>query len=484
MENLQSRIEKFKQKFNDTSDFGYREITTKGGLNLAIIYIENIIDKALLVGSVILPLQNIELKENEDVFEKAKEQVIAYSKVSEPEDEKTLLDNILNGFCAVIFENCEKVLVVECAKWIVRTPAEPPLSAVIEGPREGFVEDFITNITMLRKRIKSNNLIVDQMQIGDETNTQIRILYLKDVADPQVVKKIKLKLSRINIDGIIDSQYLTEFLTTSKHSIFKQVGKAEKPDIVASKILEGRVAIIVDGSPIVLTLPYILLEDIQSSNDYYSTPARATFLRVLRLTAGFIAILLPGLYIALLTHHAKTIPIKLLITISNSIQGIPLPPLLEVLFVIFLFEMLYEASLRMPRYMGLALSVVGALILGDTAVKAGLVSPPAVLIVAITGVMSYTLPDQSTQISILRIIFTVLGGFMGIFGIIVGLIFIIGYLANMDSYGAPYLAPYAPHIQSDLKDGLWRKGYPQMTKRPKSIPNINKRRQNDERTNE
>ncbi len=484
MEDLKKRIEYFKQKFNNTSDFASREISTKNGTKIAIIYIENIIDKALLSGSVILTLQNIEVSQKQNIYDLAKSQIIAYTKVSEPADEETMLENILNGFCAILFENTEKVLVVECAKWIIRTPAEPPLSAVVEGPREGFVEDFITNITLIRKRLKSKNLKVDQMQIGKESSTQIRILYLKDVADPKIVEKIKHKLNEINIDGIVDSHYITEFLNTSKHSVFKQVGTTEKPDIAAAKIMEGRVVIIVDGSPIVLTLPYILLEDLQSSNDYYTTPARATFLRILRLSAAIVGILLPGLYIALLTHHIKVIPVKLLITISNSIQGIPLPPLLEILFIIFLFEILYEASLRMPRYMGLALSVVGALILGDTAVQAGLVSPPAVLIVAITGVMSYTLPEQSTQISFLRLIFTIIGGFMGIFGIIIGVLFLIGYLVNMDSYGSPYLAPFAPYIKSDLKDGMRRRGYPQMTTRPESIPNINHRRQKSERNND
>lgn len=482
MIDLKKIIEKYKTIFSETSDFASREITTLDGTKIAILYIENIIDKLLLAGSVIAPLQSLQIKENKEITSIAKEKIIAYTKISEPEDEKTLIENLLNGFCAIFFENSEKVLVVECAKWIVRTPAEPPSSAVVEGPREGFVEDFITNITLIRKRIKSPNLKVEDLQIGDKSNTQVRLLYLNDVADPLVVKNIKNNLQKIKIDGIVDSHYLAEFLNTSKHAVFKQVGTTEKPDIAAAKILEGRVAIIVDGSPIILTLPYILLEDLQSSNEYYTIPARGTFLRILRLTAAIIGILLPGLYIALLTHHVKTIPIKLLITISNSIQGIPLPPMLEVLFIIFLFEILYEASLRMPRYMGLALSVVGALILGDTAVQAGLVSPPAVLIVAITGVMSYTLPEQSNQISLLRLIFTLIGGFMGIFGLIIGVMFLIGYLVNMDSYGAPYLAPFAPHIKSDLKDGLCRKSYPQMIKRPQSFPNINKRRQQNERS--
>ncbi len=478
---IKKRIEYFKKLFSDTTDLASREIKTKDGDTVGILWIENVIDQLLLTQGVIKPLQNFSKSGNDDVVKQATEKFVAFSKVNEPKDEQTMIENILNGFVAILFENTEKVLVVECASWKVRVPAEPPTSAVTEGPREGFVEDFITNLALIRKRLKTPNLKVDKMKIGRETNSQVRLIYLKNVADPQIVSKIKKKLNRIDIDGIVDSHYLAEFLTTSKHSIFKQIGSTEKPDVAVAKILEGRVAILVDGSPIVLTVPYILLEDLQSSNDYYTTPARATILRYLRLTAAIIGIMLPGLYVALLTFHIKAIPIKLLITIANSIQGIPLPPLLEILFIIFLFEVLYEASLRMPRYMGLALSVVGALILGDTAVKAGLVSSPAVLIVAITGVMSYTLPEQSTQISMLRLIFTVIGGVLGVFGIIVGTFFLIGYLVNMDSYGSPYLAPFAPYIKSDMKDSLKRQSIMQMKKRPKSIHTDNARRQKDDR---
>ncbi|MBQ7978029.1 MAG: spore germination protein [Clostridia bacterium] len=483
--NIQKKIEHLKQKFSQTSDFATRELVTKSGENIAIVWIENVVDQLLLAQSVIAPLQDINLhNKNADIFTIAKEKMIAFSKLSEPADEKTFIESLLNGFVGILFENSEKTLIVECAKWIVRLPAEPPTSAVVEGPREGFVEDIITNMALLRKRLKTPNLVIDKLKIGEETNSQIRIIYLKDVADPKIVNKVKKKLEEIEIDGIVDSHYLSEFLMTGKHTIFKQIGSTEKPDIATAKILEGRIAILTDGSPIVLTVPFVLLEDLQSSNDYYTTPARATLIRYLRLTAGIIGILLPGLYVALLTYHIKAIPIKLLITITNSIQGIPLPPLLEVIFIIFLFEILYEASLRMPRYMGLSLSVVGALILGDTAVKAGLVSPPAVLIVAITGVMSYTLPEQSSQLSFLRLIFTILGGFLGIFGIIVGILFLIGYLVNMDSYGAPYLAPFAPYIKADQKDGLYRKTFMRQRTRPFSLQNNNKRRQSNDGTDE
>ena len=465
--------EKIKALMHDTTDIVDRIITTKSNQEVLIMWIENVVDQALLAQNVINPIQKLDT--TSQLFEKIKNNAISFGKISEPKELNMLEQSLLNGFCAVICSESE-FLVAECAKWIVRIPAEPPTSAVIEGPREGFVEDIITNLSLLRRHLRTKNLKIDGLNLGEETNSQIKIAYLTNIAKPEIVEKVKKKLEKIEIDGVIDSHYLAEYLSGSKHNVFKRIGSTEKPDVVVAKLLEGRIALLVDGSPIVLTVPYILLEDLQSSNDYYTTPARATTLRYLRLFALVIAILLPGIYVALLTYHLKTIPIKLLITITNSIQGLPLPPFLEVLFIIFLFEVLYEASLRMPRYVGLALSVVGALILGDTAVQAGLVSPPAVLIVAITGVMSYTLPEQSSQISLLRLIFTLLGGMFGIFAIVLGGIFLIGYLSSIESFGSPYLAPFSPYIKSDQKDGLTRKNISQMKNRPKSIPNINKRR--------
>lgn len=330
------------------------------------------------------------------------EKIVAFAQVSTTQNLDEITNNLSNGFCIILFSGSTKALCVGSTKWPIRTVTEPPTSAVIHGPREGFVEDITTNVSLIRKRLKNPDVMFEKMEIGKYTKTQIRICYIRGIADENIIKQIRDKLQKIDIDGIVDSSYLTSFLDDRRHSVFRQIGSAEKPDIIAAKLLEGRVAIVCDGSPIVLTLPFLLLEDFQSSNDYYSTSTSATFLRWLRLFGAIFAIILPGCYVSMMLYHYKLIPIKLLISISNSIEGIPLSPFLEVLFIIFLFEILYEASLRMPRYLGLALSVVGALILGDTAVKAGLISPPAVMIVALTGVMSYTVPNQNVKIDTIQ----------------------------------------------------------------------------------
>ena len=475
---IDQKTESLKTLLNDSQDITTRLFTCKNNTKCGLVFIDNAVDKLLLSSSVIEPLQKFDWTNDRDNdITQIQESIIAYTSVKTVKTIEDTLDDILNGLCAVMFDDCQTILMVECAKWVTRLPSEPPTSAVIHGPREGFVEDVTTNLALIRKRLKTKELKVEKLVIGRETSTEIRVCYLNNIADHSIVERIMAKLKSIDIDGVIDSSYLATFLGDNRGSLFKQIGTNEKPDIVVAKMLEGRIAIIADGSPFVLTLPFLYIEDLQNSNDYYMSPAHATFMRIIRCFGLFGAIMIPGIYVALLVYHYQIIPIKLLITITNSIQGIPLPPFVEMLFIIIMFEFLYEASLRMPRYIGLALSIVGAIILGDTAVKAGLISSPGVLIVSVAGMLSYTVPEQSAQISVLRVIFTIIGGIFGLFGMILGGMVLVAYLASMTSYNTPYLAPMSPFILADQKDAILKLSLNKQKRRPKSIPNINPRRQ-------
>ena len=391
--------------------------------------------------------------------------------------EDEIEEKILKGHAALIIDNETRALCFNVFSFQGRGIEEPPSSTVISGPREGFNESIKTNVALIRKRIVSSKLKIDELFAGKVTKTAIKLLYLTNIVDNRVVKEVKKKISNINIDGVLDSYYLGTLLENKPNSIFRQVGTCEKPDIACAKMLEGRVVILVDGSPIALTVPFVLFEDFQSSNDYYSEPHRATTLRVLRILALFLSIYLPGLYIALQLYHYKVLPLKFLVTIVNTTQNLPLNPFLEIFFIIVLFDILFEASIRMPKYLGIAVSIIGALILGDTAVKAGLVSPPGVMIVALSAITIYIIPNQSSQISLLRFIFAFIGGLLGSHGMILASMFLFAYLANFDSYYSPYLAPYAPYILSDQKDGLIKDNVLSMKLRPKSIANKNKIRQ-------
>ena len=302
-----------------------------------------------------------------------------------------------------------------------------------------------------------------------KTQTSINIIYMPSITDIKIVQAVKDKIEKIEIDGILDSFYISQFLQRGQDKFFKRVGTTEKPDIAVSKILEGRVLILVDGSPIALTVPFILFEDMQSVEDYYDIPAKATLSRFIRFFGVFISILLPGLYVALESYHYKVLPINFLINLLGSLENLSLPPMLEILFVIFLFDILNEASVRMPKQLGMALSIIGALVLGDTAVQAGIISSPSIVVVAISGITLYIIPDQVPETSILRSIFTVVGGIAGFYGLLCTSVILAVYLISVSSFGSPYLAPYAPSVIQDKKDGIVKKPITEMITRPYSI---------------
>ena len=358
-----------------------------------------------------------------------------------------------------------------------RSIAEPPTQSVVKGPREGFIEHIDTNIQLVTKRIKTDDFKMKHFTVGRHTKTKVTVAYLETVADQKIVEKVAKRISEIDIDGIIDSYYILQFLQDKKSYLFRQVGGDEKPDITASKLLEGRVAIFVDGSPIVLSVPYILFEDIQNSDDYYSNAAGVSLRRFIRVAGAAMAIVLPGLYIAMQLYHYKIVPLNTLVNITNAVQMSLFSPMLEILFVLILFEILYEAALRMPRHLGMATGLIGAIVLGGAAVEAGLVSGPAVVVAALSGIMMYVIPNLAPQISLLRLFFVLLGGVMGLYGLVIGAILLCVYMNSLDSYGAPLLAPYAPLVKGDLKDGIVKKEIRAMDTRPKSYGTPNERRQ-------
>lgn len=350
-----------------------------------------------------------------------------------------------------------------------RAIAEPPTQSVVKGPREGFIEHNDTNIQLVLKRIKDKNLEMKHLVVGRRTQTKVVVAYISDIADEAVVDKVVEKIGKIDIDGILDSYYILQFLQDKKNFLFRSVGGDEKPDVTASKLLEGRIAIFVDGSPIVLSVPYILFEDIQNSDDYYTNAVGVSLRRFIRIIGAVVSILLPGLYIAVQIHHYNIVPLKTLAVLTTSVKSVPFTPLVEILIVLVLFEIIYEAALRMPRHLGMATGLIGALVLGDTAVKAGLISSPAVLVSALSGIMQYIIPNLAPQISVLRFFFVLLAGVLGLYGLVIGAIIVCVYMCGLDAYGAPLLAPYAPRIKDDLKDGIFKKEIPDMTTRPKSF---------------
>lgn len=472
---LQVNVSNIKSAFSFSPDV-ISKVFDCGRYRVAIIYIKGLVNVQQLADYVIKPMQIVGRSGYKCTVDSILDNVISFPETKKDDDFDSVISQIAKGKVVLIFDGQSLSYILELDSPKERSLSEPPTSAVLKGPREGFNENIKTNIAIIRKIFATDKLETQMLTIGEMTTTDVCVMYLKNIADKTIVKQIVNKLKSIKIDGVIDSYYLAEFLKPHKVSMFKQIGNTEKPDIACAKMLEGRVVVLVDGSPLALTLPFVLLEDFQSADDYYKDSSHASFVRVLRIASCFITALLPGLYIAMQMFHYKAVPLSFLVTIINSTQGLPLTPVTEILFVLVLFEILYEASLRMPEYLGIALSVVGALILGDTAVKAGLISSPAVMIVALSGITLYTIPDQANQLSLLRVMFTIVGAALGFYGIIVLGLFFVVYLCDYDNYRSPYLAPFAPIIKEDLKDSVLKVPLTQMRHRPKSVYNKNRRR--------
>lgn len=465
--------EEIRKELSSNADFVCRHLQTISG-DVFLMFIKSMVDKTAIAKEIIEPLLSAKEK---FVFGDISTRIVRSAQTQEIKKQE-IVDEILKNHVIIAFN--DRFLSIDLEKFPVRTPTEPPTSPNIYGPREGFVESIATNITLIRKRVSSKNLKIEDFIVGKETNTKVCILYLKKIANKEVVKEIKQRIKSIKIDGIIDSYYIAEFLKRKPYSLFEQTGIQEKPDVVASKILEGRVAILVDGSPMVLTLPFMVFEDLQSSNDYYTNYLFVSLIRVVRTFGILVATIVPGLYLSIRLYSYTALPLSYVIIIANSTKTLPFTPVLEIIFILVLFQILYEVSLRLPQYLGLATSIVGALVLGDTGVKAGLISPPGVIIVAVSIMAIYTIPSLASQLTILRAVFVVLGATVGLLGIIGGMIYTINYLNSLNYYNTPYLAPIAPKINSDLKDGILKSPLVDMKQRPISLSPQKSKRQKGE----
>ena len=427
-------------------------------------------DKKILAETTIKPLQEVKKKVSLKNL---------LNTVSSPET-KTLtslteiFSSITEGNSILIVDGIDVALSVGGKRIEKRNISEPPTSVVMKGPREGFVEDINCNISLIRRRLKTPELKIENINVGKLSNTTVAICYIDGVVKEGLPEKIKEKFKNFEIDAILDSSYVTRLISEHTHSLFKQIGTTEKPDVLCAKILEGRLAIIVDGSPMVLTLPYILLEDFQSPEDYYTSVYKTNFARFVRIISVLISIILPSLYVASQLFHLQLIPLPFLLTIVNSIKGIPLSPSLEMFFTLLIFEILNESSLRMPKYVGMVVSIVGGLVLGETAVNAGIISAPALMIIALSGICLYTVPDLLQTFSLLRIVFLMIAGSLGGYGLILALVALIIYMVSFETFDTPLMAPFAPLITKDLKDSFYKETMVFLDKRPKVIGSKNK----------
>ncbi|MFD1957282.1 spore germination protein [Paenibacillus thailandensis] len=482
--NLDAQLAALKERLGASTDFVIHKImeTSDGSCRLAVCFISGLVDQQL-VSQFIADANRIakEMTVHGPLEPRKIKERLTIGGVSPVRDENKLLFQLLDGQIALLAHGSGEALAAAVAGGPRRAVEEPSSQTVIRGPKEGFTEDISTNTALVRRILTTPELRIVTYKIGRYTNTKVSLFYIEGIAKPEVVQEAKARLLSIDADSILESGYIEEYIQDGVRSPFPTMMNTERPDAVAGGLLEGMVAIMVDGTPYVLMAPVTFFRFLTSSEDYYQRYDISSFLRVIRLVAFFLALLLPSLFIAVTTFQQEMLPTTLLITLAAQREGTPLPTLMEGFLMELTFEVIREAGVRMPRAIGPAISIVGALVLGQAAVQAGLVSAAMVIVVSFTAICNFVLPaiNMSAAVRLLRFLLMFLAGSFGLFGILAGLVPILAHLSALESFGVPYLAPIAPFTRSNLKDLIVRVPWWKMRTRPAMIGADNRMRQSE-----
>ncbi|WP_082112559.1 spore germination protein [Paenibacillus sp. DMB20] len=452
---LDETIRRIQQRLGSSSDLIVRKFKLGTSPSpAAAVYIDNLADKKTVNETVMTSLMDgveelaqIQSARQEHKFEIIYERVLKIGEASEISDWNALIMSLLSGETVLIIDGCGKAIGCGTKGGDTRGVEEPTSQVAIRGPKDGFNESLGTNIALIRRRIKNPDLRIDSMKIGKATQTNTAIMYIQGKADEAVVREVKKRFGEAQIEAILESGYLEKLLEDKAPTFFPTVYNTERPDAVSMNLLDGRVAIFVDGTPFVLIVPTIFFQFFHTTEDRYNRNDIRVFLRVLRYVGFIISILLPSLYVAAVTYHQDLIPTTLLIHIAASREGVPFPALVEAILLEFSFEVLREAGIRMPRAVGQAVSIVGALVLGQAAVQAGIISPAMLIVVSITGIASFATPSYNLAIAarLIRLLFLLLAAAFGFFGLVVAFIVLTAHLSSLRSLGVPYLSPFAPY---------------------------------------
>lgn len=458
-EDFDARMQWFKESFQQCSDITFHELTANQ-TRCGIVYLQGMVDQQLFDEQVLKYIVSEDFANSHHEFiHKLLDLKTVSSMVSNVlTDKKQASQLVLEGNILIFFDGDSRMLAFPLASFEKRPISEAVNENVIRGPREAFVEDIKTNITMIRRIIKSPALKMEQQLIGEYTKTKVFICYIDGICKPELVEEVKQRLNQIKVDGVLGINYLEECLDDFPLSPFPQAQKTERPDVVAAALLEGRVGILADGTPNPLLVPVSFFMFMQSAEDYYERYISASFIRILRYIFLGFSLLFPSFYIAITTYHPIMIPTDLLVSIAAARDNVPFPGIIEAFIMEIAFEALREAGIRTPKAIGQAISILGAIVIGQAAVQAGIVSAPMVIIVSLTGISSFIIPsfDLGFTIRLLRFPMMILSGTFGIFGLMIGCLLIYIHLVHLSSFGMPYLTPTAPIRMRDLKDTFIR----------------------------
>ncbi len=492
--NLDKNFGMIKNMLVDCDDVLYREIKigTDENYRAVIISIDGMADKNILndyvlknlmVNSRIAPSNaGISKKQVSDII---KNKALSAAEMKEVETIEQAVVGILSGDTVLILDNYDKIIVIGSKGWEIRSVSEPETENVIRGPREGFIETLRVNTAMIRRRIRDHKFKVKGYEIGKRSKTDVCVLYIEDLVDESVLKELDKRLRAIDIDAIIDSGYIEQLIEDNWRSPFPQVQNTERPDVVAAALYEGKAAIAVDNSPFVLIIPSGLNAMMQSAEDYYERWGIAAFIRILRYFTLLVSLYTSALYIAIVTFHPQMLPAKLLMSIVANRSGVPFPAVLEVIIMAITLETLREAGIRLPGPIGTTIGIVGAIVIGQAAVDAGIVGSIMIIIVAITAIASFATPSYNLAIGIrlLRFSLIVASAILGLYGIMLVTILILIHLCSLKSFGVPYLTPYTASVsqRDDLKDTIIKAPLPAMHHRETTVKKSERKRMKDYR---
>jgi spore germination protein len=465
-----------KEILKDNSDIVFREFYM-GKWKAAFVYIDGMGDKLLLDQFVMIPL----MKNADDLkdAEEMKDKILTISDLREVDDFSKGIDAMLSGDTLMMLEGINKAYVIATRFWPARGVSEPSGETVVRGSREGFTETIRFNTALVRRRIRDTRLKVVPSTLGVRSKTDVVVMYISDLVNNEVLNELNKRLEKIDIDAILDSGYIEQFIEDNIYSPFPQVQSTERPDVVAAAIYEGRTAILVDNSPFALIVPATLNNIIQSPDDYNQRWMHSSFVRITRVFALFISLILPCLYIAVTSFHTGIIPTKLAYSIAASREGVPFPAFVEVIIMEISMALLLEAIVRLPRPIGATIGIVGGLIVGQAAVTAGIVSPIMIIIVASTAITEFVASNYeiTSAIRMVRLGLIIASSIIGLYGIVLGVILLMCHLIKLKSFGIPYLAPAVNPNFEDQKDYLIRMPLRFFKKRPMYMNSRDKIRQ-------
>ncbi|MFP7485092.1 spore germination protein [Priestia filamentosa] len=473
---LSANLDTIKQKTGNSSDIMIRQL--KMGENfdikIAIVYVEGIVDNQSIQEFLLESIMKDNHKETmnkQNVFDLISEDMITIGDVSSINTWNDLFLSLLAGDTLILVDEIDQALTVGTKGGERRAIAESSTQMVVRGPKEAFTESIGTNIAMVRRIIKSPDLWVESMKIGRITQTDITMMYIHGIANDEIIKEIRQRLHKIDIDSILESGYIQQLIEDQTITTFPTIYDTERPDIVAGNLLEGRIAIFVDGTPFVLIAPAVFIQFFQSPEDYYVRFDISTSIRFLRIVMFLISLIAPAAYVAVTTFHQEMVPTQLIVAIAAQREAVPFPAFVEALLMEVTFEILREAGIRLPKAIGSAVSIVGALVIGQAAVQASIVSPAMVIIVSITAIANFATPSFAMAISIrlIRFLFMICAAVFGFYGIILALLMMVVHLCSLRSFGIPYMAPLAPFIPSNNEDTVVRLPWWTLRKRPRLI---------------